>query len=533
MLAGSPVTRLPADVRRDRAAERRHPARTERLAPDREQVGEPQIGAVELDDAGGIERADLGPAARADDPVMLARERRREPDAGRDDDGLPAPEQLDVRAEAALDRARRALGGHACARVKLRAAADRGRDQAVLGGERRVDGRLRRARGRAAAAGDDHHHHHGVESPPHDAALTGLSVRLGSHTGRTGSNEGVVHAGQQAQCVGLVADRNDLAPIAALGTALAQDAARGRPRHPGEDDPGDGRPREADLATRPARPPPPRPRRATPTRPTWRRPPRPPPTPPTCATRTENADQGAGVAGRRQRRHRAPRPPTPTLPRRRPEPGRRRDQERQHRVGLQLARPARTGHQPELANGNYAGATFIHYENLGYDFMFGDGTGGLSIWSLKDPAKPQYVSRRHRRRSSRQPADAHGAGRHPTARFYEGENPTVDSRRKLAFLARDPRSFGNNGHPGGRTGLYIIDVKDPWNPADPHLPLGARRPHRDLHQRLPLPVERRPGQQRLARRQRAAGHARLPRPAASPRVAGSSATRSGPASRRS
>ena len=50
------------------------------------------------------------------------------------------------------------------------------------------------------------------------------------------------------------------------------------------------------------------------------------------------------------------------------------------------------------------------------------------------------------------------------ARFYEGENPTVDSRRKLAFLARDPRSFGNGGHPGGRTGLYIIDVKNPWAP---------------------------------------------------------------------
>src|SRR3954452_20137162 len=43
-------------------------------------------------------------------------------------------------------------------------------------------------------------------------------------------------------------------------------------------------------------------------------------------------------------------------------------------------------------NGNFAGANFIHYENLGYDFLFGDGTGGLSIWSLKDPAKPLYVA---------------------------------------------------------------------------------------------------------------------------------------------
>ena len=40
----------------------------------------------------------------------------------------------------------------------------------------------------------------------------------------------------------------------------------------------------------------------------------------------------------------------------------------------------------------------------------------------------------------------------------------MDSRRKLVFLARDPRSFGNNSHPNGRTGLYIVDVKDPWHP---------------------------------------------------------------------
>ena len=40
----------------------------------------------------------------------------------------------------------------------------------------------------------------------------------------------------------------------------------------------------------------------------------------------------------------------------------------------------------------------------------------------------------------------------------------MDSRRKLVFMARDPRSYGNNNHPNGRTGLYIVDVKDPWNP---------------------------------------------------------------------
>jgi hypothetical protein len=114
-------------------------------------------------------------------------------------------------------------------------------------------------------------------------------------------------------------------------------------------------------------------------------------------------------------------------------------------------------------NANYAGATFIHYENLGYDFMLGDGTGGLSIFSLKNPENPVF-SGLVPASALMQPADAHGPA-DTAPRFYEGENPTVDSRRKLAFLARDPRSFGNSGGvTNGRTGLYIIDVKDPWNP---------------------------------------------------------------------
>jgi hypothetical protein len=113
-------------------------------------------------------------------------------------------------------------------------------------------------------------------------------------------------------------------------------------------------------------------------------------------------------------------------------------------------------------NANFAGANFIHYQKLGYDFLIGDGTGGLSIWSLKDPENPSFVS------SVPAALLEHGADTHgpadTQARFYEGENPTVDVRRKIVFMARDPRSFGNSNHPNGRTGVYIIDVKDPWHP---------------------------------------------------------------------
>ena len=39
--------------------------------------------------------------------------------------------------------------------------------------------------------------------------------------------------------------------------------------------------------------------------------------------------------------------------------------------------------------------------------------------------------------------------------FWEGENMTVDSRRKLVFLSRDT----------GTKGQFIIDISDPWKPA--------------------------------------------------------------------
>src|SRR3954471_12823840 len=39
----------------------------------------------------------------------------------------------------------------------------------------------------------------------------------------------------------------------------------------------------------------------------------------------------------------------------------------------------------------YSSLNFLHYENLGYDVMVANGTAGLSVWSLKDPAKPVEI----------------------------------------------------------------------------------------------------------------------------------------------
>ncbi len=103
----------------------------------------------------------------------------------------------------------------------------------------------------------------------------------------------------------------------------------------------------------------------------------------------------------------------------------------------------------------YAGANFINYGGDLGDFLFADGTGGLAIFSLKDPAHPSFVAR-VLPAALRQPGDTQD-------RFYEGENMTVDSKRKLVFLSRDPRGFGG-ALTTGKTGVYIIDVKNPYDP---------------------------------------------------------------------
>ena len=77
------------------------------------------------------------------------------------------------------------------------------------------------------------------------------------------------------------------------------------------------------------------------------------------------------------------------------------------------------------------------------------------------------------------------------AQFWEGENMTVDSRRKLAFMSRDARPEGSYHHrPQG-----------PVAPVDHRLPEGLPGPHVDLPQRLPLHVV---GRRRRSRRRAAA-----------------------------
>ena len=97
----------------------------------------------------------------------------------------------------------------------------------------------------------------------------------------------------------------------------------------------------------------------------------------------------------------------------------------------------------------FSSLNFVHFENLGYDVMVANGTGGLGVWSLKDPAHPKWISQVTL-------DDIKAVIPDPTAltQFWEGENMTVDSSRKLVFMSRD----------SGRKGQIIVDLDDPWHP---------------------------------------------------------------------
>ena len=203
------------------------------------------------------------------------------------------------------------------------------------------------------------------------------------------------------------------------------------------------------LKTRRATPPRPPPPRAPPIPPTWRRPPWPPPTRRSARPGPRTPPRKTASLAERQRGH--------LLRRRqggaaRHAPDReRRVQERQHHVGLELARP------PSATNRT---ATWPASRSC--------TTRTWATTSSSATARAASRSGRSRTRSCRPtsapsppPRSCSGADSHgpadTQARFYEGENPTVDSRRKLAFLARDPRSLRQRQPP--------------------------ERPHRPLHHR--------------------------------------------------
>ena len=133
---------LARDEHLDRAGERQHPARAQRLAPDGEQVAEGQVRIVEVEHAGRLQRAQARAAPGRVDAAVGVLARVLEPDPGGDHERAtgartaprgrgsgPGPARVCSR--------RRAAGrGH-----ELRAGPDRDRDHALRCGH--ATGRVR------------------------------------------------------------------------------------------------------------------------------------------------------------------------------------------------------------------------------------------------------------------------------------------------------------------------------------------------------------------------------------------------------
>ncbi len=90
----------------------------------------------------------------------------------------------------------------------------------------------------------------------------------------------------------------------------------------------------------------------------------------------------------------------------------------------------------------------------GREVMFTVGRFGLRAYDLADPARPRLTD-------GLSSEDLKLAG-DTAGTFWQNEDMDVDARRKLVFLARDPRAYnGTTTNPNHVAGVYIVDARDP------------------------------------------------------------------------
>ena len=82
------------------------------------------------------------------------------------------------------------------------------------------------------------------------------------------------------------------------------------------------------------------------------------------------------------------------------------------------------------------------------------GRFGLKTYDLADPAAPLLLDELTSE-ELKLPGDVTGT-------FWQNEDMDVDQRRKLVFMARDPRAYdGTTANPASVSGVYIVDARDP------------------------------------------------------------------------
>jgi hypothetical protein len=120
------------------------------------------------------------------------------------------------------------------------------------------------------------------------------------------------------------------------------------------------------------------------------------------------------------------------------------------------------GNLPEVAQ-----STAINFLSYGTgsqqrDVLFIVGRFGLKAYDLADPAAPQLVDEVTSEELKLPPSGAFPGDSAGT--FWQNEDMDVDHRRKLVFLARDPRAYnGTTTRDGDPAGVYTVDASDPDN----------------------------------------------------------------------
>jgi hypothetical protein len=110
-------------------------------------------------------------------------------------------------------------------------------------------------------------------------------------------------------------------------------------------------------------------------------------------------------------------------------------------------------------------ATAINFLQYGKrDVMLVTGRFGLRSYDITKPDKPKFldaVDNEALRLQGDPPVDTDDSDGQIST-YWQNEDMDVDRRRKLVFMARDPRSFrGTTASDTSVAGVYIVDAKDP------------------------------------------------------------------------
>jgi hypothetical protein len=104
------------------------------------------------------------------------------------------------------------------------------------------------------------------------------------------------------------------------------------------------------------------------------------------------------------------------------------------------------------------------------DVMFVAGRFGLKSFDITNPSQPKLLDWLGDGINDPFLVDGNpGIGSQAPRRgtiddMWENEDMDVDGERKLVFLSRDPRAYGGStGNPASRSGIYVIDVRNPEN----------------------------------------------------------------------